>query len=59
VNVQHIFVAPVTGGNYEWLTIDGKANVANESLVKNSIDHAAIVNGALRLADHTGTRRRR
>jgi len=43
VDNQSVFDARITGGNYEWLTIDGESDMTDKSFVENLIDCVALM----------------
>ena len=53
MNIKIRVFASVRSGNHEGLSFDREANVAKEAFVKDAVDLLAIVNAAVRLADHT------
>ena len=54
MNVEIRIFAAVGSRDHEGLTVDGKTDVAEESLIEDAVHGFAVVHGAIRFAHHAG-----
>jgi hypothetical protein len=59
MDIKVVALASIAGRDDERLAIDNEADVTEETFVQDLVGDGAVVDGALRLAGHTGAGRGR